>query len=111
MVKKELFAEATFYQIQGLISQLDWKTLKSSTVINNENYRSSVMTWLPPRATCSLLYRATTDGKTPEDFHRCCDNKGPTLVVMKSEKNIFGGYTSKSWESRMLSTLALLTQQ
>jgi len=45
------------------------------------------------------LYRASTDGNTPADFHRCCDNKGPTLVLIKSGEYIFGGYTSKSWES------------
>jgi len=41
----------------------------------------------------------STDEKTPADFHRCCDNKGPTLVLIKSGEYIFGGYTSQSWES------------
>ena len=59
------------------------------------------MSWLPPNTTCSLLFRASTDGNTPADFHRCCDNKGPTLVLIKSGEYIFGGFTLQSWESGM----------
>ena len=48
-----------------------------------------------------FLFLCCIDGATPTDFHRCCDNKGPTLVVIKSGKNVCGGYTSKSWEPGM----------
>ena len=75
--------------------------LGSSLIVKNETHQSALQSWLPPNATCSLLYRASTDGNTPSDFHRCCDNKGPTLVLIKSGEYIFGGYTSKSWESGM----------
>ena len=109
-LKEELLKEAKFYQVQGIINQLEEETSVSpprlqlsSLIINNENHLSAVMSWLPPNATCSLLFRASTDGKKPADFHRCCDGKGPTLVVVKSGKYIFGGYTSKSWESGMQS--------
>jgi len=90
IVKKELFAEAKFFQIKELIDQLDWK----SVILKNESHRDAVISWLPPGATCSLLFRATTDGRTPEAFHRRCDYKGPTLLLMKTGKYIFGGYTS-----------------
>ena len=105
IVRNELLAEAKFYQVQGIIDQLEVQTppslFESSLIITNENHHSTLKSWLPPNATCSLLYRASTDGKTSVDFHRCCDNKGPTLVVIKSETYIFGGYTSQSWESGM----------
>ena len=33
-------------------------------------------------------------------FHDCCDNKEGTVTIIKSHwGNIFGGYTSKSWEA------------
>ena len=33
-------------------------------------------------------------------FHNKCDNQGPTICLFKNDKgNIFGGYTSISWES------------
>jgi len=104
-IKEELLEEAKFYQVQGIIEQLEEKTptspgfLGSSLIVKTETYQSALQSWLPPNATCSLLFRASTDGYTPADFHRCCDNKGPTLVLIKSREYIFGGYTSKSWES------------
>ncbi|KAJ5078947.1 btb (poz) domain-containing 2a-related [Anaeramoeba ignava] len=34
---------------------------------------------------------------TCTEFHRICDNKGPTIVLIESEGAIFGGYTSVGW--------------
>ena len=103
-VLEDLLVEARFYQVQGLIAQLERKMhpLKSSVIIKDGKHRKAVMSWLPPGASCSLLFRATTDGGTPKDFHHCCDNKGATLVVIQSREYICGGYTSKSWDSRKL---------
>ena len=40
------------------------------------------------------------DGWDAEDFHKKCDNKGATLVLVKSTTNhIFGGFAQKSWTS------------
>ena len=45
-----------------------------------------------------LLYRGTRDGSRSDVFHNKCDNKGPTIILCKNEKdNIFGGYSSISW--------------
>ena len=45
-----------------------------------------------------LIYRATRDGSTSQDFHNKCDNQGPTICLYQNEKrNIFGGFTSISW--------------
>ena len=104
-IREELLKEAKFYQVQGIIEQLEDKTptsrgfLGSSLIVKNKTHQSALQSWLLPNATCSLLYRASTDGYSREDFHRCCDYKGPTLVLIKSGEYIFGGYTSKSWES------------
>ena len=104
IIRKELLAEAKFYQVQGIIKQLEEANplLGGSLIIKNENHHSTLKSWLPPNATCSLLFRASFDGKTPADFHRCCDGKGPTLAVIKSGKYIGGGFTTKSWESGKL---------
>lgn len=46
-----------------------------------------------------LLYRASRDGKDSSSFHRQCDNRGPTVTIIKDNHgNIFGGYTSVSWD-------------
>ena len=45
-----------------------------------------------------LLYRASEHGYTAKSFHEYCDDKGPTLAIIKSSGGwIFGGYTTKSW--------------
>ena len=104
-MRNELLAEAKFYQVQGIITQLEEKreqkisAFEDSLIIEEESHKTALISWMPSDSTCTLLYRASADGSTPEDFHRCCDNKGPTLVLIKSGEYIFGGYTSESWES------------
>jgi len=45
-----------------------------------------------------LLFRGTKDGITANDFHNKCDNQGPTVSLIKNDKDhIFGGYASISW--------------
>jgi hypothetical protein len=44
-----------------------------------------------------LCYRASHDGWKGEDFHRKCDDVGPTVTLVKCGTNVFGGYTDKSW--------------
>ena len=45
-----------------------------------------------------LLYRASEHEYTARSFHEYCDDKEPTLVIIKSSGGwIFGGYTTKLW--------------
>jgi hypothetical protein len=48
-----------------------------------------------------LIYKATRDGFGSSDFHRCCDDQGPTMTVIRSKEGgyLFGGYTSVSWKA------------
>ena len=40
------------------------------------------------------------NGSSSKDFHKYCDNKGPTLTLVKTTKNkIFGGFTPLNWDS------------
>ena len=82
--------------------------LRESNCINSENTLDSLIVskqedikllkeWISPNQKISfeLIYRATRDGDTTEDFHRMCDNKAPTIFVFKTPKEyIFGGYTT-----------------
>ena len=45
-----------------------------------------------------LLYKATKDGDSPDSFHNNCDNKGPTITFIKTDKGRIGGYTSISFQ-------------
>ena len=41
------------------------------------------------------------NGSKSEDFHKYCDNKGPTLILIKTTKNkIFGGFTPLNWSQK-----------
>ena len=49
----------------------------------------------------SLLYKGSRDGFGAKDFHSKCDNKSPTLTIIKAKDSgyIFGGYTEAKWDS------------
>ncbi|CAF1085204.1 unnamed protein product [Adineta steineri] len=58
----------------------------------NEFYGKQGQIW-------TLIYKATRDGFSTVDFHRCCANQSPTITIIQSQDNgyLFGGYTSMSW--------------
>ena len=78
--------------------------LSNSKIIPNDNQKEKVIKkWINPnkKIKFELLFRKSRDGSICSDFHRCCDNKGPTLTLIKTSKNyIFGGYTPFSWKSQ-----------
>jgi len=46
------------------------------------------------------LYKATEHGYQAAKFHSLCDNKGPTLTLIKTVAgHTFGGFTTISWDS------------
>ena len=59
--------------------------------------------WLWQANSCEwrLLFRASRDGFASSVFHSKCDNKGPTITVVKSGGNIFGGFTENAWTSKI----------
>ena len=107
---KELEEEAEFYQIQGIIDALKpaakackpTKPFKESEILTNEEHQQSLKRWLPTdlEGEWRLLFRASRDGFAAQTFHSKCDNKGPTVTIVKSGANIFGGFTEISWESK-----------
>ena len=107
---KELEEEAEFYQIHGLIDALRPAKLtvkacmpdepfRESTILTNVDHRKILKGWLPEAMVGEwrLLFQASRDGFAASAFHSKCDNKGPTVTVVKSGANIFGGFTEKPW--------------
>ncbi|KAL9951606.1 hypothetical protein ACROYT_G044301 [Oculina patagonica] len=106
IVRRELLAEAKFYQVQGIINELTAEPVKDlfrESLILSSDQRHTLINWLKEtRAVTNsdiLLYRASRNGWAASDFHSCCDSKGPTVTVVKSGNYIFGGYTDHPWES------------
>ena len=68
------------------------------THIVDQQYDGKLREWLGNDYKWKLLYRASEHDYTAKSFHECCDNQGPTLIVIKSSGGwIFGGYTTQSW--------------
>lgn len=64
----------------------------------NAQQQEKIQEWLGNKK-LELLYSASRDGFSSVTFHKYCDSKGPTLVIVKSEMGyLFGGYTSTSWD-------------
>jgi hypothetical protein len=49
-----------------------------------------------PLVGLNKIYTATIDGDL--NFHGKCDSKGPTVIVIKANGHIFGGYVSIDWD-------------
>ena len=103
-IRNELLAEAEYYQIQGIIDDLTSRAEPKfhESLILNSDQTVTLVNMLPPDDSelreVVLLYRASRDGWSSSDFHRLCDDKGPTITVVKVGKNVFGGYTEQSWD-------------
>ena len=115
IIRRELLAEAKFYQVEGMINELEptpsadpipvavVQPFKDSVILSSSQGQT-LMNWLKNTSGFSnrdelLLYRASRDGWASSNFHFYCDNQGPTVAVIKSGNNIFGGYTEQSWDS------------
>ncbi len=83
------------------ISQLCLKNsseLFPNTQIVSQQYDDILREWVGNDYKWRLLYRASENDYIGESFHEYCDDKGPTLIVIKSSGGwIFGGYTTQSW--------------
>ena len=75
--------------------------LNNSVIVgNNSEYLSNLTNWIKPIKSDSdwkLCWRVSRDGWDSSRFHSLCDEKGPTITIVKVGQYIFGGYTSLSW--------------
>ena len=89
--------EGEWSEIQNIKTNIDSIILKESK--REKELLEKIYEWSGYKK-MELLYRGTRDGKSCNDFHNKCDNKGPTICLYKSEKGyIFGGYSPISWKS------------
>eukprot|EP00826_Nyctotherus_ovalis_P014220 TRINITY_DN1393_c0_g1_i1.p1 TRINITY_DN1393_c0_g1~~TRINITY_DN1393_c0_g1_i1.p1 ORF type:complete len:469 (+),score=87.59 TRINITY_DN1393_c0_g1_i1:195-1601(+) len=100
-VKRELIQSKKL----RLLSRNNWEEIfPSSSIIASFWDKVTLLSWISE--TCKnykidlkLLWKGSRDGFIAETFHSKCDNKGPTVTIVKSNNFIFGGYTEKSWTS------------
>ena len=73
--------------------------MNESILLTTQDQKDFVKTIIPDfimSTTIKLLYRGSRDGwRGQEDFHRLCDNKGPTIALVKSSVGrVCGAYLS-----------------
>ncbi|XP_028395970.1 uncharacterized protein LOC114519975 isoform X2 [Dendronephthya gigantea] len=74
----------------------------SSSILKGEiAFIKQLQEWLGKKCNWNLCYRASRDGWRAQDFHSHCDNKGPTVVLVKANNCIFGGYADVSWQGNV----------
>ena len=74
---------------------------ESNNLLIHKNEYDLIYNWILPNANIKfeLIYKASVDGDSAENFHKKCDNIWkPTLVVIQSNNGYrFGGYTTGNW--------------
>ncbi|EDO28587.1 predicted protein, partial [Nematostella vectensis] len=77
------------------------QALISHILGDNQVFHDLLRSWLEPHVvpwtSWKLCYSSTTDGWFMSRFHRQCDYMGPTLTLMRSGENVFGGFIHHSW--------------
>ena len=96
--------------IETYMGKLKIDGFKSRILASDEKSKELIKLWISPneRLSAKLLYSFNIQYKknrflkqqyeyefdsTVEDFHRKCDNKENILIICKSQKEVFGGYT------------------
>ena len=68
------------------------------------NKKNLIINWIKEKTNKNkvnfeLIFKMSKNGSNSADFHNYCDNKGPTLTIVKTTKNmIFGGFTTLDWK-------------
>ena len=93
----------------GKISIIDKNKTFDSTILNKDiNKQESIINWIKKKINknkikLEKIFSMKINGNSSKDFHNYCDNKGPTLTIVKATKNaksrIFGGFTPLDFES------------
>ena len=86
--------------------------LQRSTILDgNSGHAKQLVDWVEDKMfRWKLCYRASVDGWNGENFHRKCDDVGPTVTLIKCGTNVFGGYNDQSWKHTSGSFISFFIQ-
>ncbi|XP_074631076.1 uncharacterized protein LOC141889631 isoform X2 [Acropora palmata] len=91
-------------QMQGIKGRMKLPAMffNSTIISNNSFYRAELASFLAPavgqiESKWKRCHSALANGWEPAKFHRNCDNKKPTVTIIKKGTYIFGGYTDIPW--------------
>lgn len=89
--------------ISQTISDIDGTIIKTNDELSMINRKIGKVIG---KVKLELIYKATEDGDSCEDFHQRCDyvkGKGTVVVIETLKNERFGGYTSQSWQGNDVS--------
>lgn len=78
----------------------DFDSLNFSNILKLENDMHFLRNHLfGKKVVFHRLYQASKDGFDVSTFHKKCDNRGPTLCLVRSKSNqrVFGGFAEQAW--------------
>ena len=88
------------------MEKIKYKSFESSSIIKNDiNKLNNIIDWIKEKTNkevinFELIFKMTENGYDSKDFHKFCDDKEPTLTLVKTTKNkIFGGFTPLNWKN------------
>ena len=99
---KERLKKETEEQLQKDKEERLKKEMKEKLRKEKEKDLNKIKEWIAPGKNIqfNLLFRKSRDGDKTADFHRLCDNKGKTLIMIETkEGRKFGGFTNESWDT------------
>ena len=82
------------------------KNLESKNIFLDKKEKKMVYDWIlkrmkseGKRVEMELLYKMKTQGNdSSSTFHNLCDGKGPTIVLIRTDRGFrFGGFTTQNW--------------
>lgn len=78
---------------------------ETSSIINNDISKQNIIfEWIKDKIKKTsiefeLIFKMSINGNSAYDFHEHCDDVGPTLILIKTNKDkIFGGFTPLNWK-------------
>ncbi|KAJ5067075.1 hypothetical protein M0811_13337 [Anaeramoeba ignava] len=80
------------------------KPFSNSEIIQDIEYIQTLKEWINDNdffSKMNLGFSAKKDGFSAQNWHKAVDNKGKTLVIIKTKDNfIFGGFTQVGWQGK-----------
>jgi hypothetical protein len=101
---EELIKEANFYKVYGLKDLIEYSNILFSKILTSNQTNDLIKLCKFQKFNLNLIYRGSADGFSGEIFHKKCDKipKTLTVVKVKDNDNIFGGYTEQTWDGDKL---------
>ena len=95
----------TFGKIDSFKSRIN-KSFESSSIIKDDiNKLNNIIGWIKEKTNKEVIniesiFKMKENGYDSKDFHKYCDDKEPTLTLVKTTKDkIFGGFTPLNWKN------------